>query len=101
MSLTKADLANKIKGKAGITAAESLEYVVSFFESVKEVAEEEGVVKFTGFGSFLIKDKKRRKGRNPQTGETLYISERKVLKFKPSMVLKSSINKNYKNGQDR
>ena len=98
MSLTKSDLTNKIRSKVGLTSAESLTYVNSFFDLIKSEAEIDGQVKLTGFGSFLIKEKKRRKGRNPQTGEPIYISERKVLKFKSSVVLKSKINKKYKNG---
>ncbi len=98
MSLTKSDLANRIHEKTGISIAESLRHVSAFFESVKSAVHDEGQVKFSGFGNFVVKDKKRRKGRNPQTGETMYISERKVLKFKPSLILKSDINKKYKNG---
>ncbi len=101
MSLTKSDLTNKIRSKVGLTSTESLTYVNSFFDFVKSEVETDGPIKLTGFGSFIIKEKKRRKGRNPQTGEPIYISERKVLKFKPSVVLKSQINKKHKNGSGR
>lgn len=101
MALTKSDLTNKVRSKVGLTAVESLACVNSFFDFVKSEAETDGSIKLTGFGSFVIKEKNRRKGRNPQTGEPMYISSRKVLKFKPSVVLKSNINKKYKNGSDR
>lgn len=101
MSLTKSDLANKVRSKIGWTSAESLSCVNSFFDVVKSEVEAEGSIKLTGFGSFVIKDKKKRRGRNPQTGESLYISERRVLKFRPSVVLKSKISSKHKNDSGR
>lgn len=50
-------------------------------------------IKIAGFGNFEVKEKKDRNGRNPQTGEFITITARKVLTFKPSMVLKLAINK--------
>lgn len=97
MALTKADLASKVRSKVGISMPESMSYVASFFEMVKDSAEKEGVVKLNGFGNFVVKEKNARKGRNPQTGETITICQRKVLKFKPSIVFKAEINKKYKN----
>ncbi|MCL4542374.1 MAG: integration host factor subunit alpha [Deltaproteobacteria bacterium] len=96
--MTKSDMADKIRSKVGLTSAESLAYVNSFFDFIKSEVEGDGQIKLAGFGSFLIKEKKRRRGRNPQTGKPIYISERRVLKFRPSVVLKSKINKKYKNG---
>ncbi len=101
MALTKADLASKIRSKVGLSATGSMTYANLFFDFVKSEVEEEITIKFNGFGSFTVKEKKARKGRNPQTGETIIISERKVLKFKPSVVLKSEVNKKYKNGPNR
>lgn len=49
-------------------------------------------VKISGFGSFIVKQKANRRGRNPQTGEALTIEARRILQFKPSPVLKNSIN---------
>jgi integration host factor subunit alpha len=99
MSLTKSDVTSKVHIKVGIPQNESLRFVNAFFDSVKAETEQSGLIKFSGFGNFLVKDKSKRKGRNPKNGETIYISERKVLRFKPSNVLKSEINK--KNGFDR
>ncbi|MHB1661081.1 MAG: integration host factor subunit alpha [bacterium] len=98
MALTKADLANKVRSKVGLSTSESMAYVASFFDLIKAEAEDAGTIKLNGFGNFAVKEKKARKGRNPQTGEAIIISERKVVKFKPSVVFKSEINKKYKNG---
>jgi integration host factor subunit alpha len=49
-------------------------------------------MKITGFGSFVIKNKKSRKGCNPQTGEPIMITARKVLTFKPGILLKNTVN---------
>ena len=100
MALTRADLAAKVRSKVGLSTAESMTYVASFFDLIKAEAEEAGTIKFNGFGNFTVKEKKARKGRNPQTGEAIIISERKVVKFKPSVVFKSEINKKYKNGTE-
>ena len=98
MALTRADLAAKVRSKVGLSTSESMIYVASFFDLLKEEAEEAGTIKLNGFGNFTVKEKKARKGRNPQTGEAIIIGERKVVKFKPSVVFKSEINKKYKNG---
>ena len=98
MTLTKAGLINKVRSKVGLSTSESTAYVSSFFDLIKSEAEESGTLKLNGFGNFTVKEKKARKGRNPQSGEAILIRERKVLKFKPSVVLKSEVNKKYKNG---
>lgn len=100
MALTKADLASRVRSKVGLSTPESMAYVTSFFEMIKDGAEKEGVLKLNGFGNFVVREKKARKGRNPQTGESITICERKVLKFKPSIVFKAEINKKFKNASD-
>ena len=97
MALTRANLTSKVRSKVGLPTAESAQFVDSFFELIKSEIEEAETIKLNGFGNFTIKEKKARKGRNPQTGETIIISERKVVKFKPSVVFKSEVNKKYKN----
>ncbi|MGC8553981.1 MAG: integration host factor subunit alpha [Candidatus Acidulodesulfobacterium sp.] len=102
MALTRANLTSKVRSKVGLPTAECAQYVDSFFELIKSEIEEDGTIKLNGFGNFTIKEKKARKGRNPQTGESIIISERKVVKFKPSVVFKSEVNKKYKNaGSDK
>jgi integration host factor subunit alpha len=59
---------------------------------MKDTLAEGDKIKISGFGNFVVRDKRARPGRNPQTGEAITISERKVLTFKPSQVLKSALN---------
>ncbi len=90
--MTKADLVEKICLKTGFTKKESAEIVESVFDFVKSTLESGENIKIAGFGNFEIKEKATRRGRNPQTGQALDISARRVLMFKPSSVLKKSIN---------
>ena len=69
-------------------SSELVEYVFDFLKSTLADGEK---IKIAGFGSFEVKEKASRRGRNPQTGETIEITARKVLTFKPSPVLKQAI----------
>jgi integration host factor subunit alpha len=62
------------------------------FDLIKDTLENGEKIKIAGFGNFVVKDKSTRRGRNPQTGEEIKISSRRILTFKPSQVLKASIN---------
>lgn len=91
--MTKSDIAEKIHTITGLSKKESvnmLETVLSIMKNTLETGEK---VKIAGFGNFEIKQKQDRKGRNPQTGESITIGARRVLTFKPSLVLKTEINK--------
>ena len=90
--MTKADLAEKIYEKLSCTKDEAFDLVELTLETLKEAIAEEGHVKITGFGNFTVKQKNARKGRNPQTGEEITITPRKILTFKASQVLKERIN---------
>ena len=61
------------------------------FETMKETLEQGEKIKISGFGNFEVRDKRARVGRNPQTGEVIEISARRVLTFKPSQVLKNAL----------
>ena len=63
-----------------------------FFDTIKETLEYGEKLKVSGFGNFVVRSKRERIGRNPQTGEAIKISARKVLTFKPSQVLKNALN---------
>jgi integration host factor subunit alpha len=63
------------------------------FESIKETLARGEPVKISGFGNFVVREKKARVGRNPQTGRDIEISARRVLTFKPSQVLKDVLNR--------
>jgi integration host factor subunit alpha len=90
--MTKADMVEKIYEKVGFSKKESAELVEAVFDIIKGTLEKGEKIKIAGFGNFVVKEKADRRGRNPQTGEEITISARKILTFKPSQVLKSSIN---------
>jgi integration host factor subunit alpha len=90
--MTKADIVERIYEKVGFSKKEATDVVESIFEIIKGRLENGERVKISGFGNFVINAKRPRKGRNPQTGEEITISGRRVLSFKPSPVLKKSIN---------
>lgn len=90
--MTKADIVERIHQKVGFSKKESAEIVESVFSILKNTLESGEKIKIAGFGNFVVKQKADRKGRNPQTGDTITINARRILTFKPSQVLKSSIN---------
>jgi integration host factor subunit alpha len=91
--MTKADIVEKIYEKVGFSKKESAELVETVFDIIKNTLEKGDKIKIAGFGNFVVKEKADRRGRNPQTGEEITISARKILTFKPSQVLKTSLNK--------
>jgi len=91
-TMTKADIVERIYEKVGFSKKEASEVVESIFEIIKGRLEHGDKVKISGFGNFVVNQKRPRKGRNPQTGEEIIISGRKVLTFKASQVLKKTIN---------
>ncbi|GAB4174466.1 MAG: integration host factor subunit alpha [Geothermobacteraceae bacterium] len=90
--MTKADLIERVYLKTGYSKKESAEIVEMVFDLMKETLEGGEKIKIAGFGNFVVKDKASRRGRNPQTGEEIEITSRRILTFKPSQVLKSMIN---------
>ncbi len=90
--MTKADLTDKVHESSSFQKKEAVELVDLIMEVLKEAIANEGHVKISGFGNFVVRQKADRNGRNPRTGETITIASRKVLTFKPSIVLKNRIN---------
>ncbi|MBN2427576.1 MAG: integration host factor subunit alpha [Deltaproteobacteria bacterium] len=90
--MTKADIIEKVYLKTGFSKKESAEIVEQVFDLVKTTVAKGEKIKLAGFGNFVVKEKATRRGRNPQTGEEIEISSRRILTFKPSQVLKSAIN---------
>ena len=90
--MTKADLVDKIHSNTGLTKDEAFAYLETILETIKKTLETAETVKITGFGSFVVKKKENRRGRNPQTGEPITITARKILTFKPSTLLRQAIN---------
>ena len=93
MTMTKAEVIKIICEKTGFALKESTEIVDHLFDILKETLESGEKVKISGFGNFNVHTKRPRKGRNPQTGEEMVISGRRVVTFKPSPVLRKALNK--------
>ncbi|MBI5300338.1 MAG: integration host factor subunit alpha [Deltaproteobacteria bacterium RIFCSPLOWO2_02_FULL_46_8] len=91
--MTKADIIEQIYEKVGFSKKESSEIVELVFDTIKETLEKGEKIKISGFGNFVVRAKRPRVGRNPQTGEEIEISARRVLTFRPSQVLKQALNK--------
>ena len=92
MTMTKADIVERIYEKIGFSKKEATEVVESVFEIVKRCLESSQKVKISGFGNFVVRDKKDRMGRDPQRAVPILIPARRVLTFKPSQVLKNILN---------
>lgn len=91
-TMTKADIVEKVYQKIGFSKKEASELVELVFTSLKDVLTKGDKVKISGFGNFVVRGKNERVGRNPQTGEQIKISARRVLTFRPSQVLKAMLN---------
>ena len=90
--MTKADIIESVYEKVGFSKKEAAEIVEMVFDTIKETLERGEKIKISGFGNFIVREKKSRVGRNPQTGEEIEISARRVLTFRPSQVLKNALN---------
>ena len=91
--MTKADIIEAVYEKVGgFSKKEAAEIVESVFNQIKETLERGEKIKISGFGNFVLRDKRQRQGRNPQTGDPIVITERRVLNFKASQLLKQALN---------
>lgn len=91
MALTKAELAEVLFDKYGISKQEAKVLVEGFFEEIRVALESGEQVKLSGFGNFELRTKNQRPGRNPKTGEEIPISARRVVTFKPGQKFKSRV----------
>jgi integration host factor subunit alpha len=91
-TMTKADIVERVYQKLGFSKKEASELVELVFNTLKTKLENGEKVKISGFGNFIVREKKQRVGRNPQTGDQITISARRVLTFRPSQVLKAILN---------
>ncbi|GAA5105132.1 integration host factor subunit alpha [Orbus sasakiae] len=96
MTLTKADIAERLTDKLNIDRQESKVLVELFFEEIRVALEKGETVKLSGFGNFTIRDKSSRPGRNPKTGENVAITARRVVTFRPGIKFRERIEKNLK-----
>ncbi|RDC59573.1 Integration host factor subunit alpha [Alteripontixanthobacter maritimus] len=92
-TLTRADLADTINRKVGLSRSESLDMVESVLAHMCEAMSNGENVKISGFGSFVLRDKQERMGRNPKTGVEVAITPRRVMTFRASQLLKDRIAK--------
>ncbi|MFN8627150.1 MAG: integration host factor subunit alpha [Candidatus Binatia bacterium] len=90
--MTKGDIVERIHEKVGFSKKEASDIVEAIFELIKSRLAHGEKVKVSGFGNFVISQKRPRTGRNPQTGDEITISGRRVLTFKSSQVLKKGMN---------
>jgi integration host factor subunit alpha len=90
--MTKIDIIKNVNEKLGFSKKDSTAIVESVFEIIKDNLAQGEKIKISGFGNFVVKEKNSRRGRNPQTGEEIEISSRRVLNFKASQVLRKALN---------
>ena len=91
-TITRADLCESIYREVGLSRNESADLVEAVLAEIADALSREEVVKISSFGSFLVRQKGQRIGRNPKTGEEVPILPRKVLVFRASHVLKDEVN---------
>ena len=91
MALTKAEIAEQLYEEVGLNKREAKEFVEVFFGQISEILISGLDVKISGFGNFVLRDKKERLGRNPKTGEDVKISSRRVVTFRAGQKLKTRI----------
>lgn len=91
MTVTKMELANILFDELGLNKREAKELVELFFEEIRTALESGDNVKFSGFGSFSVRDKPQRPGRNPKTGEEIPVSARRVVTYKASQKIKDRV----------
>ncbi|MGR3808277.1 integration host factor subunit alpha [Pasteurella testudinis DSM 23072] len=96
MTLTKVEIADSLIQKFDLTKREAKDLVESFFEEIRVALESGEDVKLSGFGNFQLRDKKSRPGRNPKTGESVAVSARRVVVFKPGQKLRVRVGQNVK-----
>jgi len=91
--MVKVDIVDKICDKVGFSNKEVAKIVETVFDIIKETLQREDKILVSGFGNFVIRNKRARRGRNPKTGVDIKITPRRILTFKPSPVLKASLNR--------
>ena len=92
MTLTKAQTVDRIRDEIGFTRNECTELVESLLEIIKSTLESGEDVLISGFGKFCVREKRKRRGRNPATGDELILASRKVVTFQCSGKLREKVN---------
>ena len=91
-TITRADLSEAVYQRLGLSRTESASLVEMVLQEISQAIERGETVKLSSFGSFVVRSKGERIGRNPKTGVEVPITPRRVMVFKPSNILKSRIN---------
>jgi integration host factor subunit alpha len=92
VAMTKADIVESLYEKVGFSKKEAADLVELVFDTIKSTLSQGQKIKISGFGNFVVREKRSRIGRNPQTGQSIEISARRVLTFRPSQVLRAEVN---------
>src|SRR3954467_2803069 len=92
--MTKADLVERVAREADMTKKDAEQLVEIIFDSIPETLNKGGKIELRGFGSFRVRERNSRKGRNPKTGDSVAIPAKRVAYFKPGKELKELINQN-------
>lgn len=92
VAMTKADIVEALYEKVGFSKKEAADLVELVFDSLKLTLAQGQKIKISGFGNFIVREKHSRVGRNPQTGQSIEITARRVLTFRPSQVLRAEVN---------
>jgi len=92
VAMTKADIVEALYEKVGFSKKEAADLVEMVFDTLKDTLAKGQKIKISGFGNFVVREKRSRVGRNPQTGQSIEISARRVLTFRPSQVLRTEVN---------
>ena len=93
-TLTRADLADAVYEAVGLSRVESSDLVDAVIDEMENAIVDEGILKLSSFGTFQVREKKARVGRNPKTGVEVTITPRIVATYKASHVLKENMNNN-------
>jgi len=90
--MTKAEVANKVAAQTGLSRKETVEAIEIFLRCIKDTLKTEEKVSLVGFGTFYVKEKNARNGRNPRTGDRIHIPTKKVATFKPGKAFREMVN---------
>ena len=93
MTMTRKELAASLSKEAYFSTEKSSEFVDLLFEMMAEGLEKGEKIKISNFGNFTVREKRARTGRNPKTGEKMQIPGRRVVTFKPSLMLRKALNR--------
>jgi len=96
-TLTRADLSEAVQRSVGLSRTESAELVETTLDLISDALVDGENVKLSSFGTFMVRQKNGRMGRNPKTGEEVPIEPRRVLVFRPSQSMKAKVNGETKN----